>query len=144
MSFAHLKKKKAPMKETEKPVSSSGANTAVRKAPGGVLSFAHLKGRKPQAAAPKKQPAATLQAKPEKTQPRVFMIPVVMKTARLIAVNYCGGCPRFLPASDWEKERGNPYGRCLRSGTYDYDTVELWKVILGKSHSVTMLLSPSW
>lgn len=113
MSFAHLKNKNSPMKEKAPPVAPSTPVQPVRKAAGGVMSFAHLKG--------KKKPAVAREVKQPVTEAKIFRIPAVMPTARLAATNYCRGCPRFLPASEWEKGVGNPYGRCLRSGEIDSD-----------------------
>lgn len=110
MSFAHLKKKTQPEV----------------KAVQGVMSFAHLK-RQP-------KPAADVQENKPPVARRAYRIPAVMMTARLSAVNYCRGCGRFLPASEWEKENGNSYGRCLRSGEIDSEeNMELWKVIPAKA-----------
>ena len=51
-------------------------------------------------------------------------------TARIVAVNYCSGCRRFLPAVEWEKKYGNTYGRCRRDDVELEDgTYEVWKVI---------------
>ncbi len=55
----------------------------------------------------------------------------VDKHQKLQDVDYCTGCPRFLPSVDEEKER-NPkaYGRCLRSGEIGSETeMEVWKLI---------------
>jgi len=61
----------------------------------------------------------------------IFKIPTVGKSEKLQAVDYCTGCPRFLPVVGEEKER-NPeaYGRCLRSGEIDSETErEVWRLI---------------
>ena len=127
MSFAHLKNRIAPEKQVETPTASSRENTVVRKAPGKVMSFAHLKDRKSPAVAQDARVAPAEVKQP--VAPRISRFPIVMETALLVSINYCTGCPRFLPASDWEKVRGNPYGRCLRGEDYDYESEEVWKVI---------------
>lgn len=57
-------------------------------------------------------------------------IPAVDRHQKLQAVDYCTGCPRFLPSVGAEKER-NPaaYGRCLRSGEIDGDEMEVWRLV---------------
>lgn len=156
MSFAHLKNRKTPETRPETPASFSWpssqpktANTAVRNdvpkttqhlaqptanptTRPGVLSFAHLKNNTvKETAHPVTQGASSAVVKAPARS--TYRIPAVMLTARLQAVNYCYGCSRFLPSSDWEKQHGNPYGRCLREerleGEINGQIVEVWKVI---------------
>ena len=101
-----------------------------------VLSFAHLKATmKPEAPSAK----ASGSVLDDKSVPEVKMlpaadypsrttwrIPAVALSARVMAVDYCRGCSRFMPAEEWEKEKGNPYGRCQRD---DQDGYEVWKII---------------
>lgn len=121
MSFAHLKNRNRPEKDQQPAPIPSGSPAVVRSQPAptgkGVMSFAHLK-----------RPAVVREEEKPAPGHRVFRIPFVMPRAKLIAVNYCQGCPRFLPATEAEKPYGNPYGRCLRDGEID-SGYEVWKII---------------
>lgn len=132
LSFAHLKNKKSPEKEIPQAPPSSGSSLGVRfptRQTSAVMSFSHLK------VAQKEQPAitpdTTTEEKPQFPVRSTFRIPAVMPSTLLHATNYCQGCGRFLPAAEFEKTAGNPYGRCLRSIDIDADGLawETWKVI---------------
>ena len=133
MSFAHLKTKNTPEQVPVTTPPPSGLSTVVRNQPAandnrpsaspGIMSFAHLKTR-----SPKPDPAIIHEEETQPSVPRIFRIPFVAPSALLIAVNYCQGCGRFLPAGEAEKPHGNPYGRCLREGEIGSGR-EIWKVI---------------
>jgi len=98
-----------------------------------ILSFAHLKGKKPADAsppAPAPQPTPLTPVQDAPPQPRIRVQSArgigTMKTALLAAVNYCDGCPRFWPSDDNEKAQGVPYGRCCRDDKGEY---EVWRSI---------------
>ena len=128
MSFANLKTKNHPEQERHPAPSPSGPATVVRNqgirpsSSPGIMSFAHLK--RPDTT----RPAVVREEEKPAPRHRVFSIPSVMPTAKLAAVNYCQGCPRFIPTTDAEKPYGNPYGRCLRDGEIDSGH-EVWKII---------------
>jgi len=127
LSFAHLKNKTGPERQQKAPVVISGPPAAVRSS--GVMSFAHMK-----KSGQEKSPVNPLQQKTEQeATPRrtTFRIPSVMITARIIAVNYCKGCPRFMPVKEWEKNLSkNVYGRCRRNDIEQDDGwYEVWQVI---------------
>jgi len=125
MSFAHLKNKKRP--EIEKAASSSVTIKPAGKSKTGIMSFAHLKSGKNKSAV---KPPET--KKPVR-EPQLSRIPKVMLTANLIKTNYCHGCSRFSPAVGWEKENGNPYGRCLRIIDLEHEFPEVWRIIPGRA-----------
>lgn len=145
LSFAHLKNRTTNTVHEEKNTHGTESPVHGQEKPGppsppaaaGVLSFAHLKGRargeRPVIKrSTKKDPADGV---PSITDPcgggrTFYRIPGVAKSALLVAVNFCEGCDRFLPATEQEKPYGNTYGRCLRDGEIDSDTEEeLWRVI---------------
>lgn len=126
MSFAHLKKGNVPKGVPPAPPKAPMRPQVQSRSAGGVMSFSHLK---------KKSLAKNVEAKKESEPVKArttFRIPAVMPTAKLVATNYCRGCPRFLPAQGQEKEAG-VYGRCLREGEIDSEIGEVWKKIPAKA-----------
>ena len=127
LSFAHLKKTNHEEKVKPSTGSLHGKQEQqsiprAEKKQSGVMSFAHLK----------KGASVKTETVPEKTktEQKIFRFPAIAKTALIASVNLCRLCPRFIPATEWEKENGNKYGRCLRSGEIDSGTEqETWKVI---------------
>lgn len=116
LNFAHLKNQTnqvgpaSYIKDEPKPAISRH----------GVVSFAHLKTRQPVTI---EQPATTEHLR--LILQRVSCIGI-MKTALLVATNYCRSCPRFWSADENERKNGVVYGRCMRS---DSDGVEVWRLI---------------
>lgn len=161
LSFAHLKNRAQGMdnnkahERTDTHATGSLVHGQEKQSPpspapvarGGVLSFAHLKGKAsgersvaavgggPTKTGSVKREAPTVESSFADPDPcgggrTAYRIPGVAKTAILAKVNFCEGCPRFLPATEQEKPYGNTYGRCLREGEVGSETEEeLWRVI---------------
>lgn len=141
LSFAHLKKNRTADQDISNHPSRTESAPSAPSTPKkdregkqktGVMSFAHLKGKKAGQERVQKHAEEQHRIAPEenpfKRRSSIFMIPAVMPTARIMAVNYCHLCPRFMPATDHEKEAGvNPYGRCRRDD--DEDGNEVWRII---------------
>jgi len=135
LNFAHLKNRKAkPAAVTTPQTTTQKTEQKTRHGPpaggsggvgGGVMSFAHLKNRKTA-----QEPTAHT-PKPVSDEKQVMRLQRlqgigIMPSARLAAVNYCNGCPRFWAADENEKKAGVEYGRCQRSLD---DGVETWRII---------------
>ena len=131
LSFAHLKNKTVTKAvDEQKPVEASCGPASSTRSASGIISFAHLK--------KSGQSNHTTNPPQQKTEQEItthrrttFRIPSVMPTARIIAVNYCKGCPRFMPVEEWEKALGkNLYGRCRRNDIEQEEGwYEVWQVI---------------
>lgn len=133
LSFAHLKNKKATTEKQaiQPPTSLHGHQQKKRPEPAqksGVMNFAHLKKGGPVKPVSHSRAQKKEAIEEQQKGPKLYRYPSVAKTARIAAVNFCQHCPRFLPASENERQNGNPYGRCLRSGE-DGSDEEVWKVI---------------
>lgn len=92
-----------------------------------ILSFKHLKNRKPGEEIPEPIPAPILEVEKamlvvEQVKIRsTYRIPSILPTALIHRTNYCASgnapCPRYLPATKHDREAlGIVYGQCLRKG----------------------------
>lgn len=118
LSFSHLKK--SPYQEAPKTAPESIQRPV---AIGGVLSFAHLK----KETVPVVPVVPSLPVvRPKTKQPILQRVLGIMRTARITAVNYCAGCPRFWPADENDIKQGVLYGRCDRSDDPDE---QVWRSI---------------
>lgn len=123
ISFKHLKNKSKKQEEERVHKNTSESPSRTIQQPNmsgtGVISFAHLKQGK---TAPVLKQESVMVKKDKPTKPLL-----------LKDTNFCEGCDRFWPSPEWEKDKWDTYGRCMRS--HKQDDHEVWRVIPGNATS---------